>query len=229
MRLWSWHPVCMENSSPLFRVVSESTGWWDIAVVGGPSDDDNHLAAGYRFLANAGVAQWQEASHRTRAHDWAVVPILNAFRHCIELALKAAIRDAAACVRSDGLGEPDAARDAVEERLAKTHSLMTLSDELRRWTDLLNLGGYSESSELVNQVLDSLHRIDESGQTFRYSSVKQGKGKDRVLVAARPDEQGMDLVATAEALDEVAGLLIDGLSTMLYEHAEFRRELRDFS
>jgi len=217
----------MENSSSLFRGVSELTEWWDVAVIGGPSEDDNHLATGYRFLASAGVKQWQEASHRTRAHDWAVVPILNAYRHSIELALKAGIRDAAACVRADGISCPDAARDMVEERLAKTHSLKTLTDELSRWTDMLNLGGHGESSELVGQVLDALHGIDESGQTFRYSSVKQGKGKNRVLVPARPDEQIMDFVATAEALDEVAALLIDGLSTMLYEYAEFSRELRD--
>jgi hypothetical protein len=219
----------MENSSSLFRGVSELTDWWDMAVIGGPSEDDNHLAAGYRFLAGAGVKQWQEASYRTQAHDWAVVPILNAYRHSIELALKAGIRDAAACVRADGIGGPDTARDAVEERLAKTHSLKTLTGELKRWTDMPNLGGYGESSELVNQVLHALHGIDESGQVFRYSLVKQGRGKNRVLVPARPDEQAMDFVATAEALGEVAGLLIDGLSTMLYEYAEFRRELRDYS
>lgn len=205
------------------------TDWWDMAVVGGPSEDDHHLAAGYRFLAGAGVKQWQEASYRTWAHDWAVVPILNAYRHSIELALKAGIRDAAACVRADGIGDPDAAREAVEERLAKTHSLETLTNELNRWTDMLNLAGYGESSELVDQVLDALHGIDESGQAFRYSSVKQGKGKNRVLVPARPDVQAMDFVATAKALDEVAGLLIDGLSTMLDEYDEFRRELRDYS
>lgn len=211
----------MEDGSSLLRTASEATDWWDMAVIGGCGDDDNHLAAGYRLLANAGVRQWQEAPGRSRAQDWIIVPILNAYRHSIELALKAGIRDAAACERMSGLAEPDGSPDAVERRLSRTHSLKDLAEELRGSLGRLKL----DQAGAVGEVLDALHESDAPGQTFRYSSVKEGKGAGLKFVPARPDELAVDFVATAARLDETAALLIDGLSLMLENYAEMQREI----
>lgn len=212
----------MEDGSSLLRTVSEATDWWDMAVVGGCGDDDNHLAAGYRLLANAGVKQWQDAPRRTRAQDWIVVPILNAYRHSIELALKAGIRNAAACIRMSGLEDPYGSPDAVERRLSRTHSLKDLAEELRVLLGRLKL----DQAGAVGDVLDALHEADATGQTFRYSSVKEGKGAGLKVVPARPDQLAVDFAATASALDETAELLIDGLSLMLENYAEMQREIR---
>lgn len=212
----------MEDGSSLLRAASQATDWWDMAVIGGAGEDDNHLATGYRALANAGVEQWRQAPRRNRAQDWIIVPILNAYRHSIELALKAGIRDAAACVRMFGLEEPDGSPEAVERRLSRTHSLKDLADELRAWLARLNL----DQAESVGDVLDALHQLDATGQTFRYSSVKEGKGEGLKFVPARPDELAVNFPATAAALDETAALLIDGLSLMLENYADVQREIR---
>lgn len=223
-RLWPIrHPGYMEDDSSLLREASAVTDWWDMAVIGGHGDDDNHLAAGYRLLANAGVRQWQEAPRRNKAQDWIVVPIVNAYRHSIELALKAGIRDAAACVRMDGgVIEPDASPDVVERRLSRTHSLKDLTGELRRWLGHLRL----DQAESISDALDALHDLDATGQTFRYSAVKDGTGASLKFVPARPEELAIDFVATAATLDHMAALLIEGLSLMLDNYAASRREVR---
>ena len=212
----------MEDGGSLLRTASQATDWWDMAVIGGAGEDDNHLAAGYRALANAGVTQWRQAPRRNRAQDWIIVPILNAYRHSIELALKAGIRGAAACIRMSGPEEPDGSLDAVERRLSKTHSLKDLAGQLRALLARLKL----DQAGTVGDVLDALHEIDATGQAFRYSNVKEGKGSGLRFVPARPDELAVDFPATAAALDEAAALLIDGLSLMLESYAEVQREIR---
>lgn len=211
----------MEDGSSLLRTASQATDWWDLAVFGGAGEDDNHLAAGYRALANAGMAQWQQAPRRNRAQDWIIVPILNAYRHSIELALKSGIRDAAACVRMSELEEPEGSPDAVERRLSTTHSLKDLAEWLRGLLGRLKL----DQAGAVGEVLGALHEMDTTGQTFRYSSVKEGRGAGLKFIPARPDELAVDFPATAAALDETAALLIDGLSLMLEYYAETQREI----
>jgi hypothetical protein len=71
-----------------------------------------------------------------------------------------------------------------------------------------------------------LHDLDTSGQTFRYSTVKE-KGPDgrKRRVPARPDEKSFDLVATAAALSGAGNLILNGVSGVLDSYLEYLSDL----
>lgn len=201
-------------------------GWWrDTAIIGGGREDDGALAAGYLEAARAVVEHWE----KHRPNDQLVVPILALYRHGIELALKDGIRTAAACARRDGVAGPDLAAAKLDEDLAKTHSLGRLVQKLTELLDLLKLGEEQKLPADTLAVLQSLHVLDESGQTFRYATVKVGSGKARTFVTARPDQVHFDLPTVASRLDEVAAILLHGLSGVLEAYQEFQDEMREYA
>src|SRR4051812_43725235 len=67
---------------------------------------------GFKQLADLGVAHLEEVGH---GHDYLIFPVVFAYRHHIELALKMIMRDACALLDQD------------HDRL-KTHKLLTLWD-----------------------------------------------------------------------------------------------------
>lgn len=72
-------------------------------------------------------------------------------------------------------------------------------------------------------VLRSLHEADESGEAFRYSTLKQGKGKDPR--PARPDRQHVDIVGLAKHLSDAFQLLSGGVLTVLDEYRQWQAEM----
>src|SRR5262249_26445836 len=76
-----------------------------------------------------GVTSQCPVSHGTRL-----------YRHGIELALKDEIREAAARLRADGVTDLDLTPEAVDERLARSHSIGELVDELNLDLGRLRLG-----------------------------------------------------------------------------------------
>jgi hypothetical protein len=227
------------QENPLYPQAPANTAWRDTASIGGFRDNDLNLAAGYRRLADIGARQWQveaeaagcDASSfhrlmRRYINDHTVVPILNAYRHSIELALKVGIRGAAACARGDGVTDPEGGEQEIDDFLASTHSLGCLVEHLRHWLSCLK-GARLNLSPTTAEVLDALHLIDETGQVFRYSTVKQGGRRVRRLVPARPDEQNFDFRATATALSEAADELLSNLDGMLDQYADYQMNRDD--
>jgi hypothetical protein len=86
------------------------------------------LAFGFFKLADAAV-EWWKAGHR---NDAIVIPIICNYRHGIELALKEDIREAATCLRRDGVTGPDTEADEVNQWLSVTHSIEQLVNRLTK-------------------------------------------------------------------------------------------------
>jgi hypothetical protein len=138
---------------------------------------------------------------------------------------KDGIRAAAACLRADGAGESDLQPEAVENRLSGTHSIGKLVAELNTCLSRLELGPDNQLPADTIEVLNSLHLLDQSGQTFRYSTVKTGSGKHRKLLRARPDQHHFDLGAVAATLQDAASLVLHGVSGVLEQCAEWQAEM----
>ncbi|WP_326549991.1 hypothetical protein [Micromonospora sp. NBC_01813] len=190
-------------------------------------ENDATLAMGYLEAADVLTTSWK--AHRS--NDSLALPILSLYRHGIELALKAVIRCAARCLRADGDLDTELQQTNLDAMLSATHSIGGLAERLTGYFARLDLEDSQRLPDEVKDVLEALHAVDDSGQWFRYSTVKKrtGKGKDRalVLVPARPDQINFDLEAVAEALHDAGGIVLHGGLGVLDEYAEWQSYLRD--
>ncbi len=111
--------------------------------------------------------------------DWLVYPVLHLYRHAAELALKWAIivAETLADLRANEGGEtiPGFPEHVGEDGLNKTHKIGALFDLFK--ARILAL--YPEwDIASVEGPLRTLHDADDTGQRFRYDSVKRGQGRD---------------------------------------------------
>jgi hypothetical protein len=118
--------VIEEKGNLLLQPVPAGGDWRGNAIIGGSWEDDGALAVGYLEAGDILVEHWK--SHGP--NDGLALPIFANYRHAIELALKDAIRDAAACVRREGVLDPKLHPDELNRRLAGTHAIGALVDEL---------------------------------------------------------------------------------------------------
>jgi len=170
------------------------------------------------------VERWK-AGHR---NDAVVVPIIYNYRHGIELALKAEIREAAVCRRRDGAAGPDLQTDKLDEWLSRTHSIEQLVDRLTELLSQLPLGPDQQVPTETLAVLGKLHVLDRSGQAFRYSALKAGPKNARVLEPVRPGQEHFDLVAVAEALHDAGTILLYGVSAVLEIYSDYQADMADW-
>ncbi|MFI6290032.1 hypothetical protein ACIBEJ_00515 [Nonomuraea sp. NPDC050790] len=204
-----------EDVPGLLDLRGQERDWRAIAVLGF-AEDDAALAEGYFDAAEIIVDAWKAGNH----NDLLAIPILALYRHGIELALKAGIREAACRLRVDGHDDASLDPGAVDKRLAGTHCIGDLVVELTGYLDRLMLFSVKKLPADALEVLNSLHLLDKTGQAFRYATVKSGKGKAAVLVPARPDQKHVDILAVSAALHEAGGLVLYGVSGVLEEYAE---------
>jgi hypothetical protein len=157
-----------------------------------------------------------------------VIPIIYNYRHGIELALKDEIREAATCLRRDGVTGPDAQADAVDQWLSDIHSIEKLVNRLTELLGQLKLGPGQQLPAETLDVLGKLHILDHNGQAFRYSAVKTGPHGQRVLERVRPGQQQFDLVAVAEALRDAGTMVLDGVSGVLDAYSDYQADMADW-
>lgn len=200
-------------------LLQPATDWRNTAILGW-HEDDSALAMGFLEAADVLVREWSAR----RPNDLLALPILQNYRHGIELALKASIHAAAQCLRNDCHTDADLQPDALDEQLSKTHSVGQLAQRLTDMLARLHLGAGQEIPAEVRSALGALHALDETGQWLRYSTVKTGKGKNRRLVPARPDQIHFDLPAAAQALHDAGGIVLHGVSGVLGQYAEWQRD-----
>jgi hypothetical protein len=210
------------TGTPLLQPVPPGGDWRNTVIIGGASEDDSILAQGFLDAADILVEHWK--NHRP--DDTLVLPILNNYRHGIELGLKVAIRDAAARLREDGAADTDLQPSALDDELSRTHSIGDLVRKLNACLGRLQLGPDSQLPADTMDVLESLHALDESGQALRYSTIKTGRGNARRLVPARAAEQQFDLESVAAALSDAGTLVADGISGVLEQYAESQQAMR---
>ena len=211
----------------LLSADADDGDWRNTAIIGGPWESDGSLAFGFFELADAAVERW-EAGHR---NDAIVIPIIYNYRHGIELALKEEIREAATCLRSDGVasdGGLDVQDDEVDQWLSGIHSIEQLVNRLTKLLGQLKLGPGQQLPAETLDVLRKLHVLDQDGQAFRYSAVKTGPRGQRILERVRPGQQQFDLVAVAEALRDAGTMVLDGVSGVLGAYSDYQADMADW-
>jgi hypothetical protein len=174
-------PLALDHGSRLVACLNFSQDHW-IGYV-----------EGFKRLADLGVAHLEEEGH---GHDYLVYPILFAYRHHIELALKVIIRDA-----RELLG--------IEGERPKTHKLVTLWDVAEPV-----LRQIADDGQTYRAVRDCLHRFDEldaSSESFRYPVTAAG---DPVLAELRNLDLGQ-VRAVVERLSMFLDCVITDLSVQL--------------
>ncbi len=203
-------------------VSSDGDDWRNTAIIGGLGESDGSLAMGFFEIANIAVERWKAG----RRNDAIVIPIIYNYRHGIELALKAGIREAAACLRDDGVADPGVRVDEVNDWVSATHSIEKLVNRLTNLLGQLHLGPGQQLPAETRDVLTKLHVLDQHGQAFRYSAVKTGPRGVRVLERVRPGEQRFDIVAVAEALHEAGTMVLHGVSGVLGVYSDYQADMR---
>jgi hypothetical protein len=198
--------------------------WRNTAIIGGPWESDGSLASGFFELADAAVERWKEG-HR---NDAIVIPVIYKYRHGIELALKEEIREAATCLRRDGVTGPDVQADEVDQWLSGIHSIEQLVNRLTNLLGQLKLGPGQQLPAETLDVLRKLHVLDQNGQAFRYSAAKTGPRGQRILERVRPGQQQFDLAAVAEALHDAGTMVLGGVSGVLGAYSDYQADLADW-
>jgi hypothetical protein len=193
----------------------------EIAVLGGPQEDDLSIALGYLTAAEVTARHWIEHG----PDDSLPIPILYLYRHSIELSLKWLIRVAARCAIRDGYTGPENLSPAkVDERLHR-HNIKELADCLNRYMGHLKLIGPENRIDTASwKLLRWLDSEDETGETYRYAMVGQGTES----TAARPVQENINFYEQVNELHKLAHLLFGGYSTHLDEYEQFQMDTSDY-
>lgn len=199
----------------IFRPVPQGEDWHRNAVV--QRHSDHGIAIGFADVADLIVEHWV----RTGPNDLLFEPLLFNHRPALELILKAAVRETAACLRANGDPDPKLRVAAVDEWLAKEarHSLQKLATRLD--TMLTKLGLDRLPPDTLG-ALASLHQLDAGGDSFRYAKVRGSDGAwmdaPRPLLATTEDVQSLvDVAALHERFRLAFSVLSNGVMTVLEE------------
>ncbi len=184
--------------------------WDDIAWVE-YYDGDSGLADGFAEAGDAVLAAWQAGIH---PNDKMLLPLIYNYRHAIELALKQAIRQAAARVRFGGHGEPELWAEPVEIHLKRKqgHRLAPLAAQLESLLRRLNLGALPDETM---KMLARLHQLDPTGEAFRYSG--------HLATTAHQ----VDMVRLAKTFREAFDMIHGGVLTMLDVHEDVQHDMAE--
>jgi len=177
-------------------------------------EDDASLGMGFASAGDALIEHWVEHG----PDDSHFLPIVYVYRHGLELLLKSAIRQAAACLRSNGDPDPGVANPAVDKWLAQKagHSLQDLAIRLDDYLLRLQL---EQLPTDTHDVLRSLHTLDPKGDMFRYATTFDRQAK-RYVSAPRPAATHVNVVAMGEHFSSAANLIGGGVMSVLGEYAE---------
>ena len=153
---------------------------------------------------------WQS---RARSNDRFLPPIAYNYRHALELALKQAIRQAAACRQLDGDDDPGLTPQALEAHFKQKqrHRLGPLAQQLAGLLAELNL---DELPPDTTYLLQSLHQLDPTGEAFRYEG------------HLKTSASHVDVTRLVEHFRAAFDVIHGGVLTALEEYAAFLHEMR---
>jgi hypothetical protein len=208
----------MTDLDDLLNLPRPKWHYHEIAVLGGPHEDDLAIAGGYLRAAEVTARYWIDRG----PDDGLPIPILYLYRHGIELSLKWLIRVAARCAVRDGYKGPEnLSPTKVDERL-HTHNIKKLADCLNRYMGYLSLIGPQNRIDPESwQLLAWLDSEDETGETYRYAVVGQGADRTR----ARPVQENVNFYEQVNELHKLAHLLHGGYSTHLDEYEQMQKDI----
>jgi hypothetical protein len=175
------------------------------AWIGGKYESYETLAKSFLDGADTMALAWAESPHERLA-----LPIMQTYRHAIELALKGLCEQAAQHITFGlhmSIGH-DTRPAKLTERLGRSHSIAEL---VELFIEIAKGLAGSESGQLpagTVAILKKLHDMDSNGQTFRYATAynKQNKTFDPV----RPVEEPIELRRLVNELHQAGGMLIYG-------------------
>ena len=196
------------TGTPLLQPAPPGGDWRNTVIIGGAREDDSILSQGFLDAADILVEHWK--NHRP--DDTLVLPILNNYRHGIELGLKA----------EDGAADTDLQPSVLDDDLSRTHSIGDLVEKLNACLGRLQLGPDSQLPADTTDVLESLHALDESGQALRYSTVKTGRGTPGGWCQRALTSSSSISKASPSAL-RCRTLVVGGVSGVLEQYAESQR------
>ncbi len=134
-------------------------------------DGDILIAEGFKIVADRAV-EALECGDEARHPDMYFFPIAYLYRHYLELSLKILYRDACRCLNCE-----------ADAKVLIEHNLHTLWNKTK--DVLCKCFPQEQASTLrdVEKVVLQFHRLDPSGQSFRYA--KDTKGKPNLANAPR--------------------------------------------
>ena len=206
-----------ENNESLLRPVAPDGDWRDNAIIGGRLEDDSVLAMGYLKAAEILVTHWK-AGHR---NDLLVVPIFNLYRHGIELALKAEIREAAARLRADGVTaghDPGGGRRTPCAYPFDRRTSGRVEPRPRSTPPRPEQPAPRRHARGPQQPAP----IGPDGPGAPIQHRQDRRQEEQEAVPARPKETQFDLPGTAETLNDAGTLILHGVSGVLGAYAEYQ-------
>jgi hypothetical protein len=194
--------------SDLLDSLSAAGRWRDLAWVGYYNGDAG-LAQGFAEAAEAIFAAWKSGP---RSNDRLLPPLAYNYRHALELALKQAIRQAAARLRFDGDDDPGLAPEALEIyfKQKQRHRLDPLARQLAGMLAKLRL---DELPPDTMRLLAQLHQLDPTGESFRYDG------------QLRTNARQVDVGRLVELFRATFCIVHDGVLAVLDQYADFQYEM----
>jgi hypothetical protein len=170
------------------------------------------LAQGFAEAAEAVFAAWNIGP---RSNDRLLLPLSYNYRHALELALKQAIRQAAARLRIDGDDDPGLAPEALEAyfKQKQRHRLDPLARQLAGMLAKLRLDNLPPETM---RLLTQLHQLDPTGESFRYDG------------QLRTNAQHVDVGRLVELFRAAFCVIHGGVLTVLDQYADFQYETFDY-
>lgn len=194
----------------LFTSLSDAEQYRDLAWVG-YYDGEAGLAEGFAEAAEAIFAVWQDGA---QSNDRLLLPLAYNYRHALELALKQAIRQAAACRQLDVGHDPALIPQALEAhfRQRQRHRLGPLARQLVELLEALDLDQLPQDAM---RLLQDLHQIDPAGEAFRYEG------------SLETSAHHVDVTQLVGRLRRAFRIIHSGVLNGLTEHANFLHKIRE--
>lgn len=194
--------------------------------VGGHLESAEALGQAFLEAADALAEVWRN-NHSTAGVDRLALPIIQTYRHSIELMLKAGCEKTAEVIgfsQALGYGRDTRPTD-LENRLGSTHSISRLVGLLNELLSGLADSGAGRMPIETTAMLEYLHDLDEHGMAFRYASRRVGKGKAATWEPVRPALTLLDLDNAINQLHAAAAMLDGGLMTYLDAYEQWLQEM----
>lgn len=201
--------------------------------IGGRHEHEDQLAESFLPAADELAEAWREKSKPHRELKIAL-PIIQNYRHAIELGLKAqCFKARELLIKEDALSkEVDlSGLDDLANELGRTHSIETV---IVRLNDLMSRLSVDQSSvtlpDKTETTLAYLHDLDAGGMAFRYATeavavAVPGSKKQKVWKPVRPAETAIYLQSTITRLQDAATLIIWGMTGFLQEYDDYLNDM----
>jgi hypothetical protein len=211
------HPVRVDEGINRLSLPRPRWANHEIAVWGGPGENDLAIAHGYLKVAEVAARHW--ITHGP--DDLLPIPILYNYRHCIELTLKWLIRTTARCAIREGYDGPENLTLEKLDQHLRTHNIKKLGDRLNRYLALLDLPQQEQRIDPESwDRITWLDTEDATGESYRYAIV----GRGGTQAPARPTQQNINFYEQVNELHQLAHLLRGGYTAHLSTYEEWQIE-----